>query len=90
MKKTTSAIVIAGTVCAVALFAYLNTYETSSTSLFMQEHPLEKEFTQFIAEHQRSFGTRAEYIYRRDLFAKKFKMVEEHNKKGLSSKRAIN
>ena len=90
MKKTASTIVIAGTVCAVALFAYLNSQGQSSTCLFMQERPLEKEFAQFVTHHKRSFGTRAEYVFRRDIFAKKFKEIEEFNKKGASSTVAVN
>jgi len=44
-----------------------------------EEHPLEKEFVKFMTQHQRSFGTKAEYKFRRDLFAKKYAELEEFN-----------
>jgi len=44
-----------------------------------QEHPLEKEFVKFMSKHRRSFGTQAEYKFRRDLFVKKYAELEEWN-----------
>ena len=91
MRKSVSTFVIAGTVCAVALFAYLNTQP--SESLFLKggnSHRLEKEFAKFMTEYGRSFGTQAEYKFRRDLFAKNFYELEEWNKKGFLSRVATN
>src|SRR5258708_5403937 len=83
MRTKASVIAVAGTVCAVALFAFMNT-EAPSTSLFMQEHPLEKEFINFITEYRRSFGTQAEFKFRRDLFAKKFAELEKLKQEGIN------
>ena len=59
MKYSVSTLVIAGTVCAVALLASLNT-QSISDSLFLkghESHPLEKEFSKFITTYGRTFGT---------------------------------
>lgn len=84
MKSKSSVLAIAGTVCAVALFAHLNSEAPSSTSLFMQDHPLENEFAKFTSQYGRSFGTKAEFTLRRDLFAKKHAELEKMKKQGFN------
>ena len=81
--KTSTSIVIAGTVCAVALVAFLGTNMPANTNLFMQPlntHPREQEFLNWIQKHGRSYGTKEEYLFRRDLFLKKLEEVEAFNK----------
>lgn len=92
MKKTISSIVIAGTVCTLALFAYLNTDSTPSTRLFMTDYSdkYETEFANFISNYGRSFGTRAEFNKRKSLFIEKLKELESFNEEGHTSTVGIN
>jgi C1A family cysteine protease len=81
--KTATSIIIAGTVCAVALVAFFGTSMPSSSNLFMQPlntHPREQEFLNWIQKHGRSYGTKEEYLFRRDLFMKKLEELEAFNK----------
>jgi hypothetical protein len=82
MRNSVSTFVIAGTVCAVALFAYLET-QPSTDSMFLKGEKsdlLEKEYAKFMTEYGRSFGTKAEFRFRRDLFVKKYYELEAWNK----------
>jgi hypothetical protein len=73
--KTSTSLVIAGTVCAVALFAFLGPNVQNSTQLFMKEskttHPRETEFLEFVSSYRRQYGTKEEYRFRRDIFIKR-------------------
>jgi hypothetical protein len=54
--KTITSIVIAGTVCAVALFAFIGPKVQNPTQLFMKEsktHPRETEFLEFVSSFRR-------------------------------------
>jgi hypothetical protein len=43
------------------------------------QDPREVEFTKFISKHRRSYGTKAEYEFRRDIFLKRFEEIQDHN-----------
>lgn len=70
MVKKAAAIVVTGTVCTVAYLAYMSSPNFSTTEFL--GHPLEAEFAKFVVDHGRSFGTKAEYKFRRDIFAKRY------------------
>ena len=56
----------------------------------MYGHPLEKEFAQFVSDYKRSYGTDAEFKFRRERFAESWKEIEEFNKQGHKSTIGIN
>jgi hypothetical protein len=88
MRNTVSALLIAGTVCTVALFAFLETSPKSGL-IFLQD-PREIEFNNFITKQRRSYGTKAEYELRRDLFIQRFEEIESHNAENSSFRLKIN
>ena len=90
MRNTVSTIAVVGTVCAVALFAVYSQDMPSSNSLFMKDHPREKEFQEFVSKYRRSYGTKAEHSFRRELFAKTLDFIEAHNSENSLSTMAVN
>ena len=65
---------------AVATFAYLNAGAVQTNNFLATPFTeAEREFINFIAEHKRSYGTKEEYQFRLEQFAKKYEIVKEHN-----------
>jgi C1A family cysteine protease len=52
----------------------------------LNTHPREQDFLNWISHHRKSYGTKEEYIFRRDLFVKKLEEIEAFNaKKGFEA-----
>lgn len=83
--KNSSKLVIVGTVAAVcAIGAFLANPMPSASGmnfLSVEGSEVEQAFIQHIALYGKSYTSKSEYPFRFELFAKNFKMVQEHNSK---------
>ena len=76
---------------AVATFALLNVGSVESTNFLSTPLSVaEREFINFIAEHQRSYGTKEEYQYRLEKFADNFNYIQDFNANNEETELGIN
>jgi len=67
-------------IATVASLAGLAVYQTSeSTQLFQVDVEAKSAFDNYVAEYDKSYGTKEEYEFRLNIFAKNFKMIADHN-----------
>ena len=67
-------------IATVATLAGLAVYQTSeSTQLFQVDAEAKNQFDNYVAEYGKSYGTKEEYEFRLNIFAKNFKLISEHN-----------
>ena len=90
MRKTASVLVVAGTVCSLAIIALLNSNSASSNTFLMKMHDRESDFVEWVSTYRRMYGTKAEYEFRRDIFIKNLEMIEDHNANEESYKLRMN
>jgi C1A family cysteine protease len=74
MKKGFAALAVVGIAAAVAVFAMSYTPATG-----INLYQTDSEFNAYLAKFGKSYDTKEEYEYRRELFMRAFQEVQEHN-----------
>lgn len=85
--RTTEVLAALAVSGAVATFAILNVNQvgTHHTFLATEISEAEREFINFIATYQRTYGTKEEYEYRLKLFTETFNDIKTHNSQNSES-----
>ena len=75
-KEILASIVVVG---AVATLAFLNTPNVNSDTSFLHNGKHLDHFTHFVSKYRRSYGTKEEFQYRKDVFMKNLDLIINHN-----------
>jgi hypothetical protein len=87
MKKGFAALAVVGVVAAIAVFALNTQYVQKGMNLSSEDST----FAEYLAKYGKSYDTKEEYEFRRELFNHHFNDIMEHNAKNdVSWFRAVN
>lgn len=75
-KQIIATIAVVG---AVATFAVLNMSTPSNNTNFMQFDEHTTAFSNFVAKYRKSYGTKEEYQYRKEVFLNNYHSIMNHN-----------
>merc|ERR1711957_153228 len=73
MKYTATAVAVCGAIAGLAL------YNQGETTQLFADNLYETEFTAYVAEHGKSYGTKEEYNFRLAQFSKNMQVINQHN-----------
>jgi Cathepsin propeptide inhibitor domain (I29) len=79
--RSTGVIATVAVVASVAVFALLNSSSFPQGTNFLSTSvgPIEQEFVRYLAQHQKNYSTKEEYVKRLAIFTQKFIKIMKHN-----------
>ena len=91
-SKAAAALAVVGFVAVSTLFFAGNQGQASNLfeGLSGLEGDIDFKFINYVGKYQKSYGTREEFMFRLNTFAKNYQKVQDHNSKGKSYTLGIN